>query len=121
MVSRIDETRSLQWMECSRCGSDQLVSGQGGASGHGDRTAGTGWHCVTCDQEQEAPEHRVELVARLGVTWARLRSDTAKTILPPGNMFSAFHPADVIGQVVPPTLAVMGEDMIAQEVMSSFP
>ena len=97
MVTKVNEQLSCQWLQCTSCGSDKLDQ---------DRC------CVDCGQENGEPEHRVEMVCRVGGMWTRL-SRSSKLLLPSHQ--SSIHPADVIGQIVPPTLAIVDDQGVAEE------
>ena len=101
VVSKISEKSSLQWLQCETCKSDQLVN------------SSQGWKCVNCDKITK-PEHKITLVCKVGSYWVTL-SHSAKKILP-NNAFESFHPADVIGQIVPEIVGIIRENCLLDEI-----
>ena len=104
-VVSVDQEASLQWVECDNCQSEDI------------HQAGDGWRCSSCG-DRATPSLKIELVCDVGQTGATVRlTDSAMTVLPEGVIsdVGGFHPADVIGQMVPSTLCVVGTDSLARE------
>ena len=105
VVTKINEEMSLQWIECSTCGSDEVQEDQE-----------LGWNCDKCGVISDI-DHKFELVCRVGIWWCRL-NNSAKTILLGINntTLGEFHPGDVIGQQVEEVVGVIGFDGIIDEI-----
>ena len=101
----LDLEASVQWLQCSVCPSEDL------------QETDQGWRCQSC-QSEENPRRMLELVCDVGERGARVRlTNQAHAILahPAGSDVGGFNPADVIGQIVPRTLCVVGTDSVARE------
>ena len=101
----LDMEASVQWLQCSVCPSEDL------------QETDQGWRCQSC-QSEENPRRMLELVCDVGERGARVRlTNQAHAILahPAGSDVGGFNPADVIGQIVPSTLCVVGTDCVARD------